>query len=160
MEIKAIRKVLQNTAINLQDALKDGVIKQGLLKSGKLANSVQVTFRDDADKPAFDITMEDYGYYQDSGVSGTKVQITNNPALSLFAPGKFTSKTVPWKPRTNLPFAVAKSIAEKGFRPRPFIIPSVENYINFVTPELEEAGVEDIEEFVTEQITLNGGNVS
>jgi hypothetical protein len=156
MEIKAIREVLQRTAINLQDAIKDGILNQGLLKTGKLANSVQVTYRDEPKQPQFDITMEDYGYYQDSGVSGTKIKITNNPALSLFAPGEFKKKTI----GGNLPFPVRKSIAEKGFRPRPFIIPSVENYVDFITPELEDAGVEDIQEFVTEQITLNGGQVS
>ena len=155
MEIKAIREILQRTAINLQDAIKDGILNQGLLKTGKLGNSVQVTYRDDADTPTFDITMEDYGYYQDSGVSGTRIKIANNPALSLFSPGQFKSKVI----GGSLPFAVRKSIAEKGFRPRPFIISSVDRYVDFIAPELEEAGVEDVSEFINEQIQLNGGQV-
>ena len=43
--------------------------------------------------------------------------------------------------------------------PRPFIIPSVDRYVDFIEPELEEAGVEDVSEFINEQIQLNGGVV-
>jgi len=98
--------------------------------------------------------MEKYGFYQDSGVNGNKKPITANPE-SLFEPGTFPS-IVPWKPRTSLPFAVAKSIAEKGFRPRPFIVPAVNRSVANYSDKLLEAGAEDINEEILDLFKLNG----
>lgn len=158
MEIKNIREVFKQLAQFLQDNLKDGIINQGLINTGKLANSVTVEYKDDAKEPRFSLTMENYGFYQDSGVSGTKSPpITPNPQ-SLFEPGKFPS-IVPWKPRTGLPFAVAKSIGEKGFRPRPFIVPAVNRSVENYSDKILEAGGEDINEEILNSFKLNGATI-
>jgi len=139
MEIKNIREVLEQLAQFLQDNLKDGVINKGLFKTGKLANSVQVRYQDDDKEPRFSLSMENYGFYQDSGVNGTKSGFTPNPE-SLFEPGQFKSKVI----GGSLPFAARKSIAEKGL-----------NYKD----KLIMAGEEDINEEILDLFKLNGATI-
>lgn len=154
MEINNIREVLKNSTQMLKDALVDGILNQGLLKTGKLARSVQVTYVDDEQQPSFQITMENYGVYQDSGVQGTRTGFSPNPE-SFYSPGKFKSKVI----GGPLPFVVRKSIAEKGFRPRPFIIPSTMKLLKNLEPELLEAGGEDINQEIIELFKINGAQV-
>lgn len=155
MEINNIKKVLKDNVVMLESALKDGIINAGLLKTGALGNSVQVTTTDDGeDAVGFKISMLEYGFYQDSGVQGTKTSFSPNPE-SLFNPGKFKSKVI----GGPLPFAVKKSIAEKGFRPRPFIVPAVSRLLQNLEPELFEAGGEDVNEEIKSLFKLNGGIV-
>lgn len=152
MEIKNIRKVFAQLAQFLQDNLKDGIINKGLFNQGTLANSVKVEYQDSDKDPRFSLTMENYGFYQDSGVSGTKAPpITPNPQ-SLFEPGQFIKKTI----GGGLPFAVRKSIAEKGFRPRPFIVPAVNRSVENYSDKLLEAGAMDINEEILNAFKLNG----
>ena len=158
MEIDNIKKVLKDNVVMLEAMLKDGIINKGILNTGKLGNSVRVTpSQEGEDEVGFSISMEKYGYYQDSGVMGTKKKFTPNPE-SLFNPGQFPS-IIPWKPRTNLPFPVAKSIAEKGFRPRPFIVPAVKRLLENIEPELFEAGGKDINEEIKGLFQQNGATV-
>ena len=154
MEIKNIREVLEQLAQFLQDNLKDGIINEGLFKHGTLANSVKVEYKDDAKEPRFSLTMENYGFYQDSGVNGTKSGFSPNPE-SLFSPGQFKKKTI----GGSLPFAVRKSIAEKGFRPRPFIVPAVNRSVENYSDKLLEAGAEDINEEIINAFKLNGATI-
>ena len=154
MEIKNIREVLQNSTTMLRDVLVDGILNQGLLKTGRLANSVQVSYEDDEVEPNFRITMEDYGIYQDSGVSGTRSGYGMNPE-SFYSPGKFKSKVI----GGPLPFVVRKSIAEKGFRPRPFIVPSVRKLLQNLQPELIQAGADDIDLEIKELFKTNGAAI-
>lgn len=154
MEIKNIREVLKESAQLLEDNLKDGVINQNLLKTGTLGRSVQVMYRDDNQEPSYTIKMEDYGFYQDSGVSGTKRPISPNPE-SYYEPGQFRSVVI----GGTLPFAVRKSIAEKGFRPRPFIVPAVQRTIDKMSEPLTEAGAEDIDIEINELFMKNGAIV-
>jgi len=154
MEINNIKEVLQNNTTKLRDILIDGILNQGLLKTGKLANSVQVTYVEDNQEPAFRIIMEDYGIYQDSGINGTRSGFTPN-GFSFFPQGKFKSSVI----GGTLPFLVRKSIAEKGFRPRPFIVPSVSRLIQNLQPELLEAGVIDIDTEIKKLFEANGARV-
>jgi len=155
MEIKNIREVLEQLAQFLQDNLKDGIINKGLFKTGRLANSVQVRYEDNDKEPRFSLTMENYGFYQDSGVNGTKSKINPNPE-SLFDPGQFKSKTI----GGNLPFAVRKSIAEKGFRPRPFIVGAVNRSVENYADKLIMAGEEDINDEILDLFKLNGATTT
>ena len=154
MEIKNIREVLEQLAQFLQDNLKDGIINKGLFKTGKLANSVKVNYSDDDKEPRFSLSMENYGFYQDSGVNGTKSGFTPNPE-SLFEPGQFKSKVI----GGSLPFAARKSIAEKGFRPRPFIVPAVNRSVENYSDKILEAGGEDINEEILNSFKLNGATI-
>jgi hypothetical protein len=154
MKLDNIKKVLKQGAQFLEDNLVDGIINEGLMKRGTLARSVQVIYRDDQNQPSYTIKMEDYGFYQDSGVSGTKRAQPTNPE-SLYSPGQFRSVII----GGDLPFAVRKSIAQKGFRPRPFIIPAVNRTIGLLEKPLTEAGSEDIDIEINELFTKNGAIV-
>lgn len=155
MEIKNIREVLEQLAQFLQDNLKDGIINTGLFKTGTLANSVKVTYSDDDKEPRFSLSMENYGFYQDSGVNGTKSGFSPNPE-SLFSPGQFKSKVI----GGSLPFAVRKSIAEKGFRPRPFIVPAVNRSVENYSDKLLDAGLADVNEEILGLFKLNGATTT
>jgi hypothetical protein len=156
MEINNIKKVLKDNVVMLEAALKDGIINKGIINTGKLGRSVQVKPAQERDdnQAGFSISMEDYGFYQDSGVMGTKQKFSPNPE-SLFNPGQFKKKTI----GGPLPFAVRKSIAEKGFRPRPFIVPAVKRLLQNLEPELVEAGGEDINEEIKDLFKMNGATV-
>jgi len=150
--MEKINKVLKDTARVLQEALVDGILQKDLLKTGELGRSVKVTY--DEQNSSFDIRMEDYGFYQDSGVSGIRIKQPSNPE-SLFNPGQFRSKVI----GGPLPFPVRKSIAEKGFRPRPFIVPAVERTIGNLEEPLSEAGLEDIDNMILDIFKTNGAKV-
>mgnify|MGYP007055439491 CR=1 FL=1 len=136
--MEKINEVLKDYARVLEEALVDGILQEGLLKTGELGRSVRVNY--DERKEVFSIKMEDYGYYQDSGVHGIERRQPKNPE-SLFNPGQFRSYVI----GGPLPFPVRKSIAQKGFRPRPFIVKSYNQLVDqYLDEALLEAGEEDI----------------
>lgn len=150
--MEEVNKVLKNTARVLEEALIDGILQERLLKTGELARSVKVNF--DERNSTFNIRMEDYGYYQDSGVSGTKQKQPNNPE-SLFDSGQFRSKVI----GGPLPFPVRKTIAEKGFRPRPFIVTAVQRTVDNLEGDLTDAGLVDIDNDIIDIFKKNGAKV-
>lgn len=150
--MEEVNKVLKNTARVLEEALIDGILQERLLKTGELARSVKVNF--DERNSTFNIRMEDYGYYQDSGVSGTKQKQPNNPE-SLFDPGQFRSNVI----GGPLPFPVRKTIAEKGFRPRPFIVTAVQRTVDNLEGDLTDAGLVDIDNDIIDIFKKNGAKV-
>ena len=150
--MKNVNKVLKDYARVLQEALVDGILQEGLLGTGELGRSVRVNY--DENKEVFSIQMEDYGFYQDSGVSGIRRKQPRN-AESLFQTGQFRSEVI----GGSLPFPARRSIAEKGFRPRPFINPAVERTSANLEGPLTEAGLEDIDEMVLDIFKQNGAQV-
>lgn len=154
MELENIKGVLKQGAQFLQDNLVDGIINEGLLKRGTLARSVDVQYQENNNEPSFIIKMEDYGFYQDSGVRGTK-SWNFAPQESYFPPGQFRSSVI----GGDLPFPVRKSIAQKGFRPRPFIIPAVNRTIQSLEQPLTDAGAKDIDIELMMFATKNGAIV-
>jgi hypothetical protein len=139
MEYNNIKQILEKATQELEQNLVDGIIKQGLRKTGKLANSVQTSYKESNDNIiSYIIRMEDYGYYQDSGVFGPLGTFSPDPK-SLFAPGRFRHG--------------------KGFRPRPFIVPAVEQTLNELTTKLEQAGIKDINKELVALAQKNGALV-
>ena len=152
--MEEINKVLKEAQRRLQEALVDGILNQGLLKTGTLANSVRVVYNE---KEQELITyMEDYGVYQDSGISGIK-SLQSADSKSLYKPGKFKSPVI----GGNLPFGARVSIAQKGFRPRPFIVPAYDRVVEqYLDEALLEAGMTDIDKSVSNIFKTNGGKVT
>jgi hypothetical protein len=153
--MEEVNKVLKEAQRRLQEALVDGILNQGLLKTGALANSVRVTY--DEKNQELITFMEDYGVYQDSGISGTKSLQSPNDK-SLYKPGKFKDSTK--MIAGNLPFGARVSIAQKGFRPRPFIVPAYDRVVEqYLDEALLEAGMSDIDKSITNIFKTNGGKV-
>ena len=151
--MEEINKVLKEAQRRLQEALVDGILNQGLLKTGALANSVSVRY--DEKNQELITFMEDYGVYQDSGISGTK-SLQGADSKSLYKPGKFKSPVI----GGNLPFGARVSIAQKGFRPRPFIVPAYDRVVEqYLDEALLEAGMSDIDKSITNIFKTNGGKV-
>ena len=153
--MEEINKVLKEAQRRLQEALVDGILNQKLLKTGTLANSVRVTY--DEKNQELITYMQDYGMYQDSGISGTK-QVQSSNDRSLYKPGKFKDSTK--MIGGNLPFGARVSIAQKGFRPRPFIVPSYDRVVEqYLDEALVDAGETDIDTSITNIFLTNGGKV-
>jgi hypothetical protein len=151
MDNKKKKEVLEEAGRRLVEILQDNIIQEGLLKTGALARSVKYTITND-NNPTLDILMKDYGVYQDSGVSGTERSIAASPE-SLYSPGQFKSKVI----GGPLPFQVRKSIAELGFRPRPFITKSYNQLMaNYLDEAMMNAGEEDIDTTLTATFVKNG----
>ena len=143
-EFSNIEKVMKLAANRYEEAIRDSAIQERLFKTGQLAQSIQGETYSREGKIGIQVSMEDYGLYQDSGINGIKQSVPSN-GESFYPPGQFRSKTI----GGPLPFAVRKSIAEKGLKPRPFIVQGLTQVTeNFLVPQLNEAGVQDIEQFV------------
>lgn len=151
MDNKKKQEVLEEAGRRLVEILQDNIIQEGLLKTGALARSVKYNVTNN-DNPTLDIRMNDYGVYQDSGVNGIKQRVIPSPE-SLYNPGQF-SKSIIGGP---LPFEVRKSIAQKGFRPRPFIVKSYKQVMEqYLDEALLGAGEEDINKTITATFVKNG----
>jgi hypothetical protein len=151
--MEEINKVLKEAQRRLQEALVDGILNQSLLKTGTLASSVKVEY--DEKNQELITYMQDYGVYQDSGISGTKT-IQSSDSKSLYKPGKFKSPVI----GGNLPFGARVSIAQKGFRPRPFIVPAYDRVVEqYLDEALLKAGETDIDNSITNIFLTNGGKV-
>jgi hypothetical protein len=143
-EFSNIEKVMERGAQMYADAIRDSAIQERLFKTGQLAQSIQGETYSREGKIGIQVSMEDYGLYQDSGINGIK-QTVPKSGYSFYPPGQFRSKVI----GGPLPFAVRKTIAEKGLKPRPFIVQGLTQVTeNFLVPQLNEAGVQDIEQFV------------
>jgi len=149
--MEEVIKVLHEGSRRIKEALQDGIINQGLLKTGTLANSVKTQ----VDETSLEIItfMQDYGLYQDSGISGTQRKISGD-SRSLYNPGQFRSKMI----GGTLPFGVRVGIAQQGFRPRPFIVPAFDRVAEqYLDEALTEAGAMDIDTSIKNIFLTNGG---
>ena len=89
--------------------------------TGALAGSIKTKVDVVRDKITISSKMNDYGYFQDSGISGIKKRVNKNPQ-SFNPPGKFTGN---WKMiGGNLPYGARVSIYQNGIEPQPFIVPA------------------------------------
>jgi len=109
-----------------------------------------------------DFTMEQYGLFQDKGVSGTKtVYATPYSYKSKMPPTKSLDKWIVRKgiaprnkegkfiSREGLKFAIARKIFLYGIKPSLFFTkPFKEGYDKFITKELEVAFGLDVEELL------------
>jgi len=137
----------QNTTGNLRRSLKSFVRQS--------PNSIQISFE-----------MDEYGFFQDRGVKGTKggrsldgyKYTTKMPPPRAF--DKWTirkgiaprDKTGKFKNRKGLNYAIAKSIYEKGIKPTLFFTRPFERYFRRLPNDLVQKYGLDIEKLF-DQIT-------
>jgi hypothetical protein len=160
---KNIQEVIEQAATLLVEAMKDGSISQDLFATGKLAQSItsQTEFKDGVF--GFQIFMEDYGVYQDSGFfrpPGKRPPL--EPIINWLQRKRISLKPDPITNKTptirEVAFLIARKIGRDGadVKARPFIQPAVYSVVNnFLVPKLEEAGVKDIEESIMISIGKN-----
>jgi len=160
-----IEESLEQNAEFLQDFLVDEIIKEGLLKTGALGKSVNVIALKDETKneTTYNVSMKDYGFYQDSGVmgSGPNKRYSPNPE-SYYSPTifKFKKPSIPWRPRTVFSVPAAISIAQNGLRPRPFIKEAFARFEEKVGKDIPDAGYQDVDDNMTTLFMKSGAKVN
>ena len=162
---------------NIQDLLNDfrsNVIREAKRNltsqntSGRLSKSLKSYVKESKNSIQISFEMEDYGFYQDRGVQGTK----SGKSLDGY---KYTNKMPPPKAfdkwivkkgfkdtirdkkgrfvkRKGLAFIIARSIFEKGIKPTLFFTKPFEKFYKRLPNELVEKYGLDMEELFT-QIT-------
>ena len=166
MELQETQKILNSFAKYVIQQSTSNLTKTNKNVSKKLYNSLDYKILSDSSGFILQFLMEEYGAYQDQGVSGTKKKYktpfkytTKRPPSSAFdkwtvrkgiAPreegGRFTK-------RKGLNFIIAKSIFEQGIRPSLFFTKPFEKRFKTLPPELIAAFVNDAEK------TIEDGNI-
>ena len=166
MELQETQKILNSFAKYVIQQSRSNLTKTNKNVSKKLYNSLDYKILSDSSGFILQFLMEEYGPYQDQGVSGTKKKYktpfkytTKRPPSSAFdkwtvrkgiAPreegGRFTK-------RKGLNFIIAKSIFEQGIRPSLFFTKPFEKRFKTLPPELIAAFVNDAEK------TIEDGNI-
>ncbi len=145
-EFENIEKVVEQASELYVNAIRNSAIEERLFKTGKLVQSIQGKTYNKENKVGLQISMEDYGIYQDSGVNGTEQPVPRSNQ-SLYPPGQFKSKTIGGPKEWS--FVGRRAVAENGLKPRPFIVQGLRQVTeNFLVPNLNEAGVKDIENYI------------
>jgi len=159
---------LENVRIELTK-FRDDVIRESRsnLKTmrkdtfGKLSKSLKGNIKVSKNSFEFDFAMEEYGLYQDKGVSGTKKKYNT--------PYKYTDKMPPTKAldkwivkkglaprnengqllsRKGLKFAIARKIYIKGIKPSLFFTKPFEKYYKKLPNQLIEKYGLDLDKFM------------
>ena len=162
---------------NIQDLLNDfrsNVIREAKRNltsqntSGRLSKSLKSYVKESKNSIQISFEMEDYGFFQDRGVKGTKsgksldgYKYTNKmPPSSAFDKwivkkgfkDTIRDKKGRFVKRKGLAFIIARSIFEKGIKPTLFFTKPFEKFYKRLPNELVEKYGLDMEELFT-QIT-------
>ena len=135
---------------------KNQLKKQNKSASGKLLNSITSKLKVSESSFSLDFFMEEYGIYQDKGVSGTKKKYntpfsytTKRPPANKLdkwtvkrdAKGRFIT-------RKGLNFIIARSIFEKGIKPSLFFTKPFEKAFKKLPNDIVDLFALDVEEFI------------
>ena len=143
--LEYIKDVVLEYADKYAKAFSEGARRTFKSGTGRLADSYRGVAKFQEGSFSIEVYGEDYGIYQDSGVSGYVNPIAPN-GRSFYPPGKFKHKVI----GGDLPFPVRLSIATNGLQPKPFLQDSVDSVTPQFVSALEEAGVKDIDSFMTQ----------
>jgi len=149
-------KFLEQAGRILVEALQDEIINEGLLQTGTLARSASSKVQMIQGEPELIIYLEDYGFYQDSGVKGVGQNRVTANGQSFFPPGQFKSEVI----GGPLPFPVRFAIAQKGLKPRPFIIKAYDRAIQWMNENIIDNEEEMIDANIAKIFSTNGAVVS
>lgn len=151
--IKFRDAVIRESRSNLKTMRKDTF--------GKLSKSIKGNIKVSKNSFEFDFAMEEYGLYQDKGVSGTKKKYNT--------PYKYTDKMPPTKAldkwivkkglaprnekgqllsRKGLKFAIARKIYINGIKPSLFFTKPFEKYYKKLPNQLLEKYGLDLDKFM------------
>ena len=174
MQKAEVQKALERFRDHVVSVSKRNLTNSKKNSSKKLYNSIKGNVKAMPNSFSMEFTMEDYGVFQDAGVSGTKKKFntpysykSKMPPVKAFdkwivrkglAPrksgGQFTS-------RKSLAFLIARSVFRNGIKPSLFFTKPFEAAYKNLPQELVEAyGLDAIELFneQIDQIIKNGNN--
>lgn len=169
MQLNETREALNKFAKYVIQQSRSNLSKSGKNVSKELYNSLDYDLTVSKNSFSLSLLMEDYGVFQDKGVSGTEkkyntpFKYTNKrPPASAFsnwvvrkglkgtrdAKGRFVS-------RKGLMFAVANSVFKKGIKPSMFFTKPFEKAFKELNQELLQAYALDVERFMATTIKDN-----
>ena len=155
------QEVLDRFIKHVVSQAKRNLTTSGKNASKKLYNSIQGEAKAFPNSIGIYFDMEDYGFFQDKGVSGIKKKY-NTPfsyKTKMPPPGAFDKWTIrrgiaprntkgQFQTRKGLNFAIARSIFEKGIRPSLFFTKPFEAaYKNLPDELIDKYGLDVIELF-------------
>lgn len=139
---------------------KANLTRGGKNSSKSLYNSIKGNVKANPNSFEMDFSMEEYGFYQDKGVSGIKKKYnTDYKYTNKMPPAKAFDKWVvrkglaprekgKFKNRKSLSFAIARSVYFNGIKPSLFFTKPFEKAIKRLPQDLVEAfGVDAIKLF-------------
>lgn len=135
-----IKKVLEDGG----RILAESIAAEAPFRTGALARSFRpLPLTEQDGKFQLNIESLEYASYQDEGVNGT---VTNHGSRFSY---KGTYKMI----GGDLPYGARVNIYKNGLKPQPFIQRGADRVIDgYFAPQLENAGVTDIENIVTRDI--------
>tara|TARA_Y100000401_G_C8291183_1_gene208815 strand:+ start:179 stop:697 length:519 start_codon:yes stop_codon:yes gene_type:complete len=140
---------------------KNQLKKQKKSASGKLLNSITSKLKVSESSFSLDFFMQEYGIYQDKGVSGTKKKY--NTPFSYTTKKPPANKLDKWTikrgiaprddkgrfiTRKGLNFIIARSIFEKGIKPSLFFTKPFEKAFKKLPNDIVDLFALDVEEFI------------
>jgi|TARA_R100001463_G_scaffold36898_1_gene79410 hypothetical protein len=164
MQLKETREALNNFGKFVVQQAKSRLTKSKKNVSKKLYNSLDYNINASNDSISVVFEMEDYGKFQDLGVSGKKTKY-NTPYSykSKMPPAKSFSQWVVRKgldgvrdkkgrfiKRKSMQFLIARSIYEHGIKPSMFFTKPFNQAFDKLPPELQEKFGIDIENLIFE----------
>jgi hypothetical protein len=172
MEKSEVQKALERFRDHVVSISKRNLTNKQKNSSKKLYNSIKGKVKANPNSFEVEFTMEDYGVFQDAGVSGTKKKY-NTPYSykSKMPPSKAFDKWLVKKgiaPRDNgrftsrksLAFLIARSVYRNGIKPSLFFTKPFEAaYKNLPQELIDKYGLDAIELFneqIDEIIRKNG----
>mgnify|MGYP003124045361 FL=1 len=161
MELQETRKILNSFAKYVIQQAKSNLTKRKKNVSKSLYNSLDYKILQDSSGSILQFLMEEYGAYQDQGVSGTKKKYntpfkytTKRPPASVFDKWTIRKGIAPrqdggqFAKRKGLNFIIAKSIFEQGIKPSLFFTKPFEKRFETLPNDLIAAFVNDAEKTI------------
>ena len=164
MQLKEVQKALNNFGKFVVQQARTRLTKGRKNVSKKLYNSLEYKINATEDSISVIFEMEDYGKFQDQGVSGTK-QKYNTPFSykSKMPPSKAFSQFVVRKnikgsrdekgrfvKRKTLQYLIARSIFTRGIKPSMFFTKPFNQAFDKLPPELQDKFGIDLENLIFE----------
>jgi hypothetical protein len=160
MQLKEVEKILNKFAKYVIQQARTNLTRNKKNSSKKLYDSLE--YRINRYKDSIDLlfNMEEYGFFQDLGVSGKK-NTYNTPYSyrSKMPPPKAFSQWVIRKglkgvrdkqgkfiPRKSLQYLIARSVFNNGIKPSFFFTKPFQRAFKYIPNELKEAFIFDIEQ--------------
>jgi hypothetical protein len=163
------QEILEGFAKRVIQQARTRLTKQKKNSSGELYDSLKYDLKTSANAFILNFFMEDYGIYQDKGVSGIKKKY-NTPFSykDKMPPTKALDKWMVRKnikgvrnaqgqfiKRKSLQYLIARSIYRNGIKPSNFFTNSFEQAFNKLPKELVNAYKLDLEEFLKSSTSGN-----
>ena len=164
MQLKEVKEELNKFGKYVVQQARTRLTKSKKNVSKKLYNSLSYTINETDTSTSIIFEMEDYGKFQDEGVSGTKKKYkTPYSYTSKMPPAKAFSQWVVRKglkgvrdekgrfiKRKSMQYLIARSVFKYGIKPSMFFTKPFDRAFDKLPPELQEKFGIDIENIIFE----------